>query len=153
MESKIYLTHCGRVTHICVGTLTITGPDNGLSPTRRQAIIWTNAGLLLIWPLGTNFNEIVIKILTFSFKKMHLKMSSGKCRPFCLGLNVLTPHVAVVYEHGHTAGYCDPEYIYLYKLSWTWRQVPEPYFRYVHDIHISKRVTCWFPQYASFRIS
>ena len=81
--------HWGRVTHICVGKLTIIGPDNGLSPGRRQAIIWTNAGILLIGPLGTNFSEILIAIETFSFKKKHLKMSSGKCRPFCLGLNVL----------------------------------------------------------------
>ena len=27
-------------------------------------------------------------IHTFSFKKIHLKMSSGKYRPFCFGLNV-----------------------------------------------------------------
>ena len=80
------LTHWGRVTHICVGTLTIIGSDNGLSPSRRQAIIWTNAGLLLIGPLRKNFNEISIKILSFLFKKMHLKVSSAKCRPFCLGL-------------------------------------------------------------------
>ena len=31
--------HWGQVTHICVGNLTIIGPDNGLSPCRRQAII------------------------------------------------------------------------------------------------------------------
>ena len=145
------LTHWGRVTHICVGNLTIIDPDNGLSPGRRQAIIWTNAGLLLIGPLGTNFNEILthwgrdkmdaisqttfsnpfssmkmhelrlrfhwslfatshylnqwwlvcwriyaslglnelIEILTFSFKKMRLKVSSAKRRPFCLSLNLL----------------------------------------------------------------
>ena len=83
------LTHWGRVTHICVGKLTIIGWDNILSPARRQAIIWTNAGIMLIGPLGTNFSEILSEIHTFSFKKMHLKMSSGKCRPFCLGLNVL----------------------------------------------------------------
>ena len=77
------------MTHICVGKLTIIGSDNGLSPGRRQAIIWTNAGILLIEPLGTNFNEILIKINIFSFKKMHLKMSFGKWRPFCLSLNVL----------------------------------------------------------------
>ena len=77
------------MTHICVGKLTIIGSDNGLSPGRRQAILWTNAGLLLIGPLGTNFSEILIKILTFSFKKMRLKVSSAKRRPFCLGLNVL----------------------------------------------------------------
>ena len=77
------------MTHICVGKLTIIGSDNGLSPGRRQAIIWTNAGVLLIGPLGTNFSEIFIGIKTFSFKKMYLKMSSAKGRPFCLGLNVL----------------------------------------------------------------
>ena len=78
------------MTHICVSKLTIIGSDNGLSPDRRQAIIWTNAGLLLIGPLGTNFSEILIEILTFSFKKMRLKVSSAKRRPFCLRLNVLT---------------------------------------------------------------
>ena len=78
------------MTHKCVGKLTSIGSDNGLAPTRRQAIIWTNAGILLIGPLGTNFSEILIEIHTFSFKKMHLKMLSGKWRPFCLGLNVLT---------------------------------------------------------------
>ena len=84
------LTHWGRVTHICVSKLTIIGSDNGLSPGRRQAIIWTNAGIFLIGPLGTNFSEILIETHTFSFTKMHLKLSSGKRRPFCLGLNVLT---------------------------------------------------------------
>ena len=83
------LTHWGRVTHICVSKLTIIGSDNGLSPGRRQAIIWTNDGILLIGPLETNFREILIGIRTFSFRKMHLKMSSAEWRPFGLGLNVL----------------------------------------------------------------
>ena len=91
----MYSSHLGRVTHICVGNLAIIVPDNGLSPGRRQAIIWTNAGLLLIGPLGTNSNEILIEIHTFSFKKMHLKTSSGKVRPFCLGLNVLMLWAAI----------------------------------------------------------
>ena len=91
---RLNLTHWGRVTHICVGKLTIIGSDNGLSPERRQAIIWTNAGLLLIGPLGTNVSEISIEISTFSFKKMRLKVSSAKWRPFRLGLNVLMiPHL------------------------------------------------------------
>ena len=84
------LTHWGRVTHICVSKLTIIGSDNGLSPERHQAVIWTNAGILLNRRLGTNFSEILIGNQTFSFKKMHLEMSSAKWRPFCLGLNVLT---------------------------------------------------------------
>ena len=71
------LTQWGWVTHICVSEIIIIGSDNGFSPDRRQAIIWTNAGILLIGPWGTNSNEIVIKIQQFSFKKMHLNMSSG----------------------------------------------------------------------------
>ena len=78
------LTHWGRVTLICVSNLTIIGSDNGMSPGRYQAIIWTNAGILLIGPWWTNFGEIFIDIQTFSFKKMHLEVSSGKWRPFCL---------------------------------------------------------------------
>ena len=81
------LTHWGRVTHICVSDLPSIGSDNGLAPGRRQAIIRTNAGILLIRPLGTNFSEFLAKILIFSFKKMRLKVSSAKRRPFCIGLN------------------------------------------------------------------
>ena len=79
--------------HIFVSKLTIIGSDNGLLPVRRQAIIWTEAGILLIGPLGTNFNEISIEIHAFLFKKIHLKMLSEKWRPFCLGLNVLIPGI------------------------------------------------------------
>ena len=95
------LTHWGRVTHICVSKLAIIGSDNGLSPGRHQAIIRTNAGILLIGPLETNFIENIIQIYTFSFKKMHLKMSSGKWRPFCLGLNVLSHVTATHLRIGH----------------------------------------------------
>ena len=52
------------------------GSNNGLSPVRCQAITWTNAGVLSIGLIGTNFNEI--RILILSFKKMHLKMWSAK---------------------------------------------------------------------------
>ena len=91
------LTHWGRVTHISVGKLFIIGSDNGLSPGRRQAIICTNAGILLIWTLGTNFSEILSEIHAFSFTEMHLKMSSAKWRLFCSGLNVLM--VKKVHSH------------------------------------------------------
>ena len=84
------LTHWGRVTHTYVGNLTIIGSENGLSPDQRQAISWTNDGILSIGPLGINFSEMLIEIHTFSFKKIHLEMSSGKWRPFCLGVNVLS---------------------------------------------------------------
>ena len=78
------------MTHICVSKLTIIGSDNGSAPGRRQAIIWTNAGILLIRTLGTIFSEKLSGIHIFPFKKMHLKMSSAKLRQFSLGLNVLT---------------------------------------------------------------
>ena len=84
------LSRWDQVMHICVSKLSILGSDNGLSPGRRQAIIRTNAGILLIGTLGTNFSEILGEIHTFSFKKMHLKMSSGRWWPFCLSLNVLS---------------------------------------------------------------
>ena len=79
MQSQL-TTHWGWVIDICVSKLATIGSDNGLSPGRRQAIIWTNAGMLLIGPLGTNFCEILIKIW---LKKMHVKMSSGNWWPFC----------------------------------------------------------------------
>ena len=78
------------MTHIYISDLTSIGSDNSLSPGRRQAITWTNAGILLIVPLATNFSENSIEILAFSFTKMRLKVSSAKWRPFCLGLNMLT---------------------------------------------------------------
>ena len=65
LSGERLLTHWGRVTHICVSDLTNIGSDNGLSPARRQAIIWTTAGILLIEPLGTNFSEILIGIQIF----------------------------------------------------------------------------------------
>ena len=88
-SSLVQITHWDRVTHMCVSKLTITDSDNGLAPGRRHAIIWTNAGMLWIWLLGTKFSEILIEIHISSYKKLHNKMPSAKCRPFCLGLNVL----------------------------------------------------------------
>ena len=69
---------------ICVSKFTIIGLDMACW---RQAIIWTNAGILLIGPLGTNLSEILIEIQT-------LKMSSAKWRLFCLGLNELNEYAS-----------------------------------------------------------
>ena len=88
-DFDIIFTHWGQVMHICISKLNIIGSDNGLLLGWRQATIWTNAGILLIGPLGTNFSEILIEIYTFSLKKIHLNILSGKGRPSCLGLNVL----------------------------------------------------------------
>ena len=81
----------GWLMHICISKLTVIGSDNGLSPGRHQAIIWTNAGILLmlIRTLGTNFSEMLREIHTFSLKKLHLKISSAILWTFCLCLNVL----------------------------------------------------------------
>ena len=68
-----YREHWGWVTQISLSKFTVIGSDNDLSPIRRQAIIWTNAGILLNWTIETNFSEILIQIHTFSNKKMHLK--------------------------------------------------------------------------------
>ena len=91
------LIHWGRVMHICVSKIIIIGSDNGLALGRCQAIIWTNAGLSLIGPLGINLSEILIKIQNFSFMKMHLKMSSAKWRLFRLVPNVLRPCHHITY--------------------------------------------------------
>ena len=90
------LTHWGRVSHICVSKLNIIGSDNGLLPGRRQVIIWTNAGILLIRSFGANFSEISSEARAFPFNKMHLKMSSAKWRSFCLGFNVLSCGVLII---------------------------------------------------------
>ena len=72
--------------HICVSNITIIGSYNGLSLPSRLVIIWANAGILLIC---TDLSEILIELHKASFRKMHLKMSSAKCRPFCFGVNQL----------------------------------------------------------------
>ena len=98
------LTHWGQVTHICVSRLTITGSDNGLSPGRRQAIIWTNAGILLTGPLGTNFSENFIEILKFSFTKMRLKsvvceIAAILSRPQCVKITLRAVVIYITWIH------------------------------------------------------
>ena len=61
LPSATVLTNWGRVTHTCVDKLAMIGSDNGLAPTRRQAIIWTNARILLMGPLENNFSETLIE--------------------------------------------------------------------------------------------
>ena len=69
---------------ICVSNLTIIGSDNDLSPGRRQAIISTNVGILLIGPLGRNCSEILSEMQPFSLQK-----------PVCLNLHVLTLRIGI----------------------------------------------------------
>ena len=89
MLLKRCLTHWGRVVHRCV--------DNLISIGRRQAIIWTNAGILLTRTLWTIFSETLNEINTFSFRKMHCEnvvseMATILSRPqccLCCGVRVL----------------------------------------------------------------
>ena len=86
--------------YICGSRLTMTGSDNGLSSERCQAIIGTNAGILLIGHLGTNYSENLIKILIFSFTKNAIEsviceMAAILPRPQCVNscrLSDITRH-------------------------------------------------------------
>ena len=59
-KNVIFLTHWGWVMLICVSIFTIIGSIHALLAGWCQAIIWTNAEILLNAPLGTDFNEIII---------------------------------------------------------------------------------------------
>ena len=73
------LTHWGRVTHRCISKLNTIDSDNGLSPGRRQAIIWTNAGTLLIGPLGKNpLENVVVKLTAILSRPQCVKSASHK---------------------------------------------------------------------------
>ena len=90
VKSLTQLTHWGRVTHICVSKLSILGSDNGLSPGRRQAIIWTNARVLLIyWTIRNkiqwHFNRNwYIFIQENAFENVLWKMATILSRPQCV---------------------------------------------------------------------
>ena len=139
-----HLTHWGWVTHICVGKIIIIGSDNGLSPDRRQAIIWTNAGLLSIEPLQTYFSENLIKIQPFSLKKMHVKMSSAKWPPSCLGLNLLTCRYSDVFSvlvSGLRSGYIliiflSQPWILIWICGIIWK-----IYMYLHTVYLNCRVS------------
>ena len=77
------------MTYVCVSKLTIIGSDNGLMPGRHQANIWTNAGILLIGPLGTNFSGILIENLYIfiqenAFENVVWKMAAILSWPQCV---------------------------------------------------------------------
>ena len=74
---KTFNSSLPSVTYMSVNWVSI-GSGNGLLPVRCRDITWSNTGILSIGLLGTNFSENRIGILPFSFKKMHLKLSSAK---------------------------------------------------------------------------
>ena len=99
------------MTHICVSKLTIFGSDNGLSPGRHQAIIWTNDWIMIIVSLETNFSEInLYQNFYISFQEYALengvwKLGAILSRPQCvlkvaiyIGKNIIT-----LTQHGFRA--------------------------------------------------
>ena len=86
-----------RLSDTCMRQL--IGSDNGLSLGRRQAIVWANAGLFLIWPVETKFSELLNHNHTFSFKKMpwswRLPNGGHLTRPQCVNDSLLEMQQAV----------------------------------------------------------
>ena len=151
------LTHWGRVTHICVGKQTTISSDNGLSPPRQQAIIGTNAGMLLIRIFGTNFSEILIEIYTFSFNKIHVIcvmatiLPRPQCvrpcmmRPVCRLVLVNTALSHIVCSRIYTQGLDGHSFAVVILDSWQWKwviyQIPYcgfadigTFFRYIKSV-------------------
>ena len=111
------LTHWGRVTHMCVSRLTTIGSYNGLSPDRRQAIIWNNAGILLVGPLGTKlqwklykksyiciqenaFGNLVREMAAILSRLQYVKrIESSELPPYIMFINIfLNSNVSVFME-------------------------------------------------------
>ena len=137
------LTHWGRVTHICVCKLTIIRSNNGLSPDRHQAIFWTNAGLLSIGSLGTNFSEILIKIQNFSFTKMHMKISSAKLWPFCpRGDELKTSHICIEGYPSEIIG-CMIETVFVWSHCGWWCTAAKYWNIYAPKMQFMYSVTNW----------
>ena len=119
------ITHWGRVTHICVSKLKSIDSDNGLSPGRHQAIVWTNAGILLIWPLGTNFREMLIEIHKFSFlnefEYVIWKMAAILSRPQCDN-GALSTLVQMMVACIHYLNHC---WLIIIRALWPWYRLCE----------------------------
>ena len=88
--TKHDLTHWGRVTHICVGKLTIIGSDNDLSPSQAAPSHYLNQcwnivnltlGNKLQWNFNRNWN---ILIPENAFEYIVCEMASILSRPQCV---------------------------------------------------------------------
>ena len=87
--------------HICVSKLTTIGSDNGLSPGRRWAVIWTNAGILFVGPFWTNLSDTITEIQTFFtdenvVENVVCEMAAIFSRTQCVRLVCYHPHIASV---------------------------------------------------------
>ena len=104
------------MTHKCV-TKSLNLPPlvsgNGLSPGRRQTIIWANAGIVLIGTLKTNLSEIFnqnwyIFIQENAFENIVWKMAAILSRPQCIKKNV-------------QASMCRSQLLLVWEYSLQWR--------------------------------
>ena len=90
--------------HTCISKITSIGSDTDLSPDRCQAIIWINAGILLIRPSGTNLSEFFsqnsyIFIQENAFENVFWKMAAIR-----LSLNVL--NAPIPFQAGYISMFC-----------------------------------------------
>ena len=83
--SDTVLTHWGWVTHICVTNI---DQHNAWSAPSHYL---TQCCIIVKWTLKNKLQWICSQNSNISFRKLHLKMSSGK--PFCLGLDMLIKSV------------------------------------------------------------
>ena len=92
------LTHWSRVTHICVSKLTNIGSDNGLPPSRRQAIISTKCWYIVNWSLGNKFqwnlnqNQYIF-IQENAFESVVCEMAAILSQPQCVKLSIMCCHI------------------------------------------------------------
>ena len=83
-----------------ISKITTTDSNDGLSPGRRQAIIWTHA--IVESNLRNKLQWYLSEIHAFSCKKMPLKMSV-KWWQFCIALNVLSRRYVLYIEAASAA--------------------------------------------------
>ena len=85
------------MTHICISKRTNIDSDDGLTPGRRQAIIWTNTGILLIRPMAmaSQITSVSIVSSTVCSGVDHRKHQSSAPLAFVRGIRrwpVNSPH-------------------------------------------------------------
>ena len=114
------------------------GSGNGLLPLRHQAITWTNAGTRVDLSIGlpaANSSEIWIWILSISFKKMDLKLSSANIAViFSRERWVTRPFPCIRKGFGYLCHFSEPRYDRKYMYVFIFLKTIQ---------HVSARVGCW----------
>ena len=87
-EYQKFLTDSVRVKHW--GSIWVRQKNRYWEPVFGTKSLFEPTLTVLVRSFRTNLSKIRIKIRIISLKNMHLKMSSSKWWPFCLGLSVLT---------------------------------------------------------------